>query len=158
MGSLVSELRFSFRSLRRSPGFVATVVLTLALGTGANTCMFSVIDAILLQSLPFKDPDRLVAVWSTVPDDAARLIGSKRNASSIPNVQDWAEQNHVFEKLSAHGFGRAVTVLNGGEPEQVETMQVYEGFFSMLGVEPILGSLFPGAGTCRWRRCGSAAQ
>ncbi len=142
MGSLVSELCFSFRSLRRSPGFVATVVLTLALGTGANTCMFSVIDAVLLQSLPFKDPNRLVAVWSTVPDDAARLIGSKRNASSIPNVEDWAEQNHVFEKLSAHGFGRAVTVLNGGEPERIETMQVCEGFFSMLGVEPILGRSF----------------
>ncbi len=142
MGSLVSDLRISFRLLRRSPGFVATVVLTLALGTGANTCMFSVVDAVLLQSLPFRDPSRLVAVWSTVPDSAARLIGSKRNCSSVPNFQDWAAQNHVFERLSAHGFGRVVTVLNGGEPERVETTQVCEGFFSVLGVEPVLGRTF----------------
>jgi putative ABC transport system permease protein len=142
MESLRMDLRLTLRLLGRNPGFAAVVVLTLALGIGANSCMFSVVDAVLLQSLPFRDPGRLVALWSTVPDSLAQLIGSKRNSSSIPNLQDWAAQNHVFEGLSAYDFGRAVTVQSGGEPERVEAMQVYDDFFPVLGVEPALGRSF----------------
>ncbi len=142
MESLFTDLRFTLRLLARAPGFTAVVVLTLALGIGANSCIFSVVDAVLLQRLPFKDSDRLVAVWSTVPDSLALLIGSRRNSISVPNLQDWAAQNHVFDKLSAYDFGRPVTVQSGGEPERVEAMQIYEDFFSVLGVEPILGRSF----------------
>jgi putative ABC transport system permease protein len=142
MESLFNDLRFTLRLLIRTPGFTTVVVLTLALGIGANSCILSVVDAVLLQRLPFKDPHRLVAVWSTVPDSLAQLIGSKRNSVSVPNLHDWAAQNHVFERLSAYDFGRAVTVQSGGEPERVEAMQINEGFFSVLGVEPVLGRSF----------------
>jgi putative ABC transport system permease protein len=122
----------------RSPGFATVAVLTLALGIGANTTMFSVVNATLLQPLPFPDPDRLVTVWKGGIDNPKNL-----NIVSLPNYRDWKAQNHVFEEIALFdSAGRGYHLTSGREPEQVAGLRVTAGFFPVLGVRPMLGRTF----------------
>jgi putative ABC transport system permease protein len=135
MDSLVKDLKFAFRSLLKRPGFMAVAVVTLALGIGGSTAIFTVVDAALLRGLPYKQPDRLVHLWEKTPQDAF----SKREFS-YPDYQDY-QKNNVFEGLAAYTGGRVL--LSGyGETESVGGPRVSANFFSVLGVEPILGRTF----------------
>src|ERR1700683_2807225 len=138
MGTLWTDLRYSLRTLRKSPGFTAVVILTLALGIGANTTIFSVIDAVFLKPLPFPDPDRLVMVWQhnmRDPDD--------HNTISLPNYLDWKQQNHVFQNMAIFDSAwKSYSFSGERNPEQVYRVRVSASFFDVLRVQPILGRTF----------------
>ena len=130
------DVRFGLRMLRKSPGFTAVAVLTLALGIGANTAVFSVVDAALLRPLHFGDSSSLVIVWENDLAD-----GLLRFPASAPDLFDWKEQNHCFSGMAA--FAEQPMNLTGtDQPEQVNVEQVSPSFFSVLGVDPILGRGF----------------
>jgi len=141
MTTLFQDLRYALRQLRRSPGFTLVAVLTLALGIGANTTIFSVMNATILKKLSFPDPDRLVLVWQTYgkgPDNYSIV--------SAPNYWDFERQNHVFEGIALFdSAGRGYNLSTGGsnaEPEQVSGLRVSANFFTVLGVHPFLGRTF----------------
>jgi putative ABC transport system permease protein len=136
MGALWQDIRYGVRMLLKSPGFTAVAVLTLALGIGANTAIFSVIDAVLLRPLPFKESDRLVAVWST---DARRGL-SKQYVSS-PDLSDWRSRNRSFEHLTGW-FTYEFRLVGGGDPLRVKGTGVDGDVFTLLGVAPMLGRTF----------------
>ena len=96
MGALLQDLRYGIRTLAKNPGFTIVAVLTLALGIGANTAIFSVVDAVLLRPLPYPESDRLFMVYQTLPQDPAQNTGV-----SYPNYLDWAQQNEAFESMAA---------------------------------------------------------
>jgi putative ABC transport system permease protein len=136
------DLRYGLRMLRKSPGFTAVVILTLALGIGANTAIFSVVDAVMLRPLPFQNPDQLVVVWHTPPQKS--FPGVHRFVVSPANYIDWRRQNDVFTAMSAIGFNRA-NLTGVTQPESVQQRLVSYDFFSMLGVLPIAGTTFTAA-------------
>src|SRR5215469_10565124 len=98
LGHYQRDLRYAWRRLRQSPGFTLATAITLALGIGANTAMFSVVDSVLLRSLPYKNAEQLVVVWQKTP-------GSPQHMASEGNFIDWREQNHVFSELAAFATG-----------------------------------------------------
>ena len=125
METLLSDVRYAVRTWIRNPGFAAVALVTLALGIGANTTMFSVVNATLLQPLPFPDPDRLVTVWKGRIDNPTNL-----NIVSLPNYRDWKAQNHVFAETALFdSAGRGYNLTSSGEPEQVPGLRVSAGFF-----------------------------
>src|SRR5882762_6600132 len=136
----VVDLRYGLRVLRKSPGFTAVVILTLALGIGANTTIFSVINATLLREPPFPEANRLVLLWETV--------GGPRNWSiiSAPNFWDYRRQSRSFDGLAIFDSGgRGYNLSATGtkhEAEQVSGVRVSADFFSVLGVKPFLGRTF----------------
>jgi putative ABC transport system permease protein len=135
MGGLFQDLRYGLRQLRKNLGFAAVAVITLALGIGANTAIFSVIDAVLLRPLPFHDPNRLVAVKTTEPDRHDDI------GVSYPEFLDWRSQDHMFEGLSV--FREDDFTLTGrAEPAHVTGAVVSANLFSLLGVTPSLGRAF----------------
>ena len=136
MQTLWQDLRYSARMLRKQPGFTAVVMLTLALGIGANTAIFSVVNAVLLRPLPYRAPDRLVALWETKLDDDGRL-----SRGTAANILDWQAQNDVFDEMAMFGSGGG-NLTGDGAPEQVLGARVSEGYFRVLGVEPMLGRVF----------------
>ena len=139
MANLGQDIRYGGRVLRKSPGFTAVAVLVLALGIGANTAIFSVVNAVLLRPLPFDQPDRLVALYHVPPQTS--FPGISLFAVSPANFLDWRSQAHSFEGMSAYGFGRYT--LSGREhPEAIRTMAATHGFFSILHAEPLLGRVF----------------
>ncbi len=139
MGTLLSDLRFGFRMLRKAPGFTMVAVVVLALGIGANTAIFSVVNAILLRPLPFQDPERLVQVWHVPPPKS--FPGMTRFSVSPANYLDWEKENHVFENMAIYGFSNH-NLTGTGEPESVSAIRVSPAFFSVLRVQPILGRVF----------------
>jgi putative ABC transport system permease protein len=136
MNGLLNDLRYGARMLRKNPAFTAVALFALALGIGANTAIFSVVNALLLRPPPFKDPDRLVYLWETNPK-----IGLDRGIVSPSDFADWREQNGVFEHISAWRtwFYR---ISGGGDPEQVWGVRTSPDFFQLLGVETLLGRSF----------------
>ncbi|MEK6286976.1 MAG: ABC transporter permease [Acidobacteriota bacterium] len=137
MENLLQDLRYGFRMLLKRPGFTAVAVLALALGIGANTAVFSVVNAVLLRPLPLKDPDRLVWIWG----DSIQQPGNGRGSVSPPDFLDFREQNQVFERITA--FQNAPFNLAGsGEPERVNGVRVSAEFFETVGVAPIHGRAF----------------
>ena len=132
LDSFLQDLRYGARMLRKNPGFTAIAVLTLALGIGANTAMFSVIDAVLIRPLPYKNPTRLVLVWESEAGD---------NAPDPPTFLTFQRQNHVFEYMAGSrvsGFN-----LTGAErPERISGADVTPNFFTLMGVNPLLGRTF----------------
>jgi len=136
---LLQDLRFGLRMLRKSPGFTAVAVLTLALGIGANTAIFSVVNAVVLRPMPFKDPGRLVIVWHTPPQKS--FPGIATFVVSPANFLDWREQNHVFEQMTAVGFGN-YNLTGMGQPESVSGVAVSSEFFPLLGIRPVFGRDF----------------
>jgi predicted permease len=138
VGVCWQDLRFSLRTLRRNPGFTSVAVLTLALGIGATSALFSMIEAVLLKPLPYQEPSRLAVLWT---DDIRQNLHQER--TSYPNFEDWRKQNSTFEDLA---FASAFTVnlTAGEEPERVLAGRVSANLFSLLGVQPILGRTFSG--------------
>jgi putative ABC transport system permease protein len=135
---MLSDVRYALRVLRKSPGFAIIVVLALALGIGANTAIFSVVNAVLLRALPFPDPDRIVMVWSPNPQVIA---GVDELPPSNADLKDWREQNHVFERLA--GFtSRQFNLAGQGDPERVGGAEVTADFLPALGVKPERGRWF----------------
>ncbi|HKP10564.1 MAG TPA: ABC transporter permease, partial [Blastocatellia bacterium] len=129
---LVRDLRYGLRVLFRSPVFTAVAVLTLALGVGANTAIFSVVNELLLRPLPFRDAGRLAMVWEVSPE------GRHQNTTSRANFRAWREQNTAFEDLAAFSDQR-LNLTGDGEPEEVSVQMATPELFSILGVEPLLG-------------------
>ena len=133
---VVRDTRLSARSLARSPSFAAAALLTIALGVGATTTVFSVVRGVLLRPLPFPEPEELVTVWLTNPRQ-----GKDEDVTSYPNFVDWREWSTTL----SHVVGVASTLrtlTGGGEPEEVGAVLVTSGFFEMLGVQPALGRGF----------------
>src|SRR5580658_295577 len=137
MTGLIQDIRFAIRQLlRKSPGFTAVAVITLALGIGANTTVFSVVNGVLLRPLAFRDPDRLVQVYHVPPPKS--FPGMTTFAVSAANYVDWEKQNQVFDRMSIITY-RSFDITGGDKPEQVDAGAVSPGFFSTLGVQPMLG-------------------
>ena len=136
MGTLLQDIRYGLRMLVKKPTFTIVAVLTLALGVGANTAIFSIVNAVLLRSLPFPDPDRLVRIYFNNPG-----VGLRGVRFSVPEFDDLRTQTDVFEDVSVIVFGP--TNLTGvKQPEHLEMMEVSPNYFSMLGATPELGRLF----------------
>jgi len=133
------NLTFALRQLVKSPGFTTIAILILALGIGANTAIFSVVHAVLLEPLPFQDPNRLVQIWHVPPQSS--FPGMTRFAVSAANFLDWQKQNDVFERMSLYSFG-GYDLIGSGKPESIRAGRVTSEFFSVLGVQPILGRGF----------------
>src|SRR5215472_13941179 len=133
MKSLWQDIRYGVRSLLKHPGVTAIAIITLALGIGANTAIFSVVNALLLRPLPFSEPDKLVQVW-----EASIKQGLGAEDVSYPNFADWRDQNHVFEQIAAY-TDRAFDLTGAGEPERIQGAIVSPALFPMLGIKPILG-------------------
>ena len=135
-GAVAQDVRYGARMLRKNPGFTAVAVCTLALGIGANTAIFSVVNAVLLNRLPYADASRLAMLWEQKPE-----LGWYRNIVSAANFVDWRKQNHVFTRMAA--FSRRLFDVSGtGEPLEVLGEQVSGDFFPVLGVRAALGRTF----------------
>ena len=134
--SLLNDLRYNARTLRKQPGFVVLIVLILALGIGANTTIFSVVNAVLIRPLPYEAPERIVMLWETNQSKAL-----PRSIVSPANFLDWRTQNHVFDSLAAFRFWY-YTVTGHGDPERYQGARVSTSFFPLLGVRPMLGRNF----------------
>ncbi len=138
MRALMQDLKFGMRMLAKNPGFTAVAVLTLALGIGANTAIFSVVNAVLLRPLPYRDPGRLVEISEKYPKQGVLWF-----AVAPANFLDWQQQNHVFENMAIFGmWSEELYVAGGGQPEQLQGRRVSASFFPLLGVQPILGRTF----------------
>ena len=136
MGNLGSDIRYAFRSLVKRPTLTVIAIVTLAIGIGANTAIFSFINALLLRPLPFPDLDRIVAVWEKIPSR-----GVERNEVTVADYLDWRTQNKTFEQLGIYTWWS--TNLSGdGNPERVQGYRVTPNFFDVVGVKPILGRGF----------------
>jgi putative ABC transport system permease protein len=131
---LAQDLRYGLRTLRKSPGFTAVAALTLALGIGANTAIFSIVNASLLRPLPYEDPDRLVVIWGTHPQ-----VG--REEASLPDFVDWREQSQSFERMAAT-TGWSFSLTGGEEPERLIGAYITADFFPLLRMKPVLGRGF----------------
>jgi putative ABC transport system permease protein len=136
METLWNDLRYGWRVMRRSPGFAAVAILTLAIGIGANAAIFSIVNGVLLRPLPFPDSSRIVTIWET---DANRNV--VRGTASPAEFLDWRDMNHSFAELS--GWRSLLfTITGSGNAEQVHGSQVTGNFFRMLGVGPVIGRDF----------------
>jgi putative ABC transport system permease protein len=133
----LQDLRYGARLLFRSPGFTAIAVAALAIGIGANTAIFSIVNTLLIKQLPYEDPDRLAVVWEhNLPRDR------KNNVVGPANFLHWREMNQTFEDMAALTFTFTFTVLGNGDPEEVPAKVVTAAFFPLLGVQPALGRTF----------------
>ena len=128
-------MRYAIRTLRRSPGFTVIALLTLALGIGANTAIFSFVNGVLLKPLPYHDPHSIVMVWEKPP-------GGGRNGISTLNYLDWKNQNTVFTHMAAATFGGSVTLTGSGEPVELQGSRVSAAYFDIFGVQAVLGRTF----------------
>src|SRR5262249_29496743 len=124
------------RMLLKKPSFTLIAVITLALGIGASTSIFSVVNAVLLSSLPYRDADRLVVVW-----EAQRQRNRPQNVINLGNLFEWKEQNNVFEDMAAF-FDSSVVLTSDGEPAEIPSQVATTNLFSLLGVNPIMGRSF----------------
>jgi putative ABC transport system permease protein len=135
--NLLADLRYGLRLMRRAPGFSSAVVLTVALGIGATTAMFSVVYGIVLRPLPFPEPDRLVNLWSSAP-----RRGLTRAFVAMANVYDWKARNHVFEDIAALRAVANFNLTGVGEPERLNGSRVSANLFPVLGATPLIGRVF----------------
>jgi putative ABC transport system permease protein len=136
METLLKDVHYAIRGLRKRPGFTLVAVITLALGIGANTSIFSVVNAVLLKPLRFKDPDRLAIIW-----EEASFAGFPRNTPAPANYLDWKSQNRSFEDMAA-SRSTGFNLTGDGEPERIAAYSVNSNFFPLLGVQPLLGRSF----------------
>ena len=136
MNTFTQDLRLALRMLLKSPGFTAVAIAALALGIGANTAIFSVVNGVLLQPLPFKDANRLMQLARRYPDGTS-------GSTSIPKFTTWKQQNRVFDAVTAYDFAGPGLNLGGGDvPEQVKGIHVTAEFFPVFGADPVLGRAF----------------
>lgn len=142
LDKFLRDLRYGARSLRKSPGFTIVAVLTLALGIGANTAIFSAIDALMLRPMPFSSPDQLVRIYSMqlgIADTFANPDGP-----SVPDVRDFAQRSHSFQKMVVYDTWRKNISFgeSGAQPEQMRVGLVPAAYFEVLDIQPIKGRLF----------------
>jgi putative ABC transport system permease protein len=136
METLLQNLRYAFRTLRNSPGFAAVAILTLALGIGANTAIFSVVNAVLLQPLSYPNPDRLVELELSSPE-------GNGNVTSIPKFNVWREQTDVFDSVAAYDFsGPGINLTGGDRPELIKGIHVSADYFRVFGAPVAFGRTF----------------
>ena len=135
----LQDIRYGFRMLIKRPSFTIIVVLTMALGIGANTTIFSAVDAVLLNPLPYKDPDSLMAVWETNKQLSPEVWD--RNEVALGNFRDWRSRNQVFDQLGSL-FYADVNLTGVGEPERIKSCVVSTNFFQVLGIQPMIGRSF----------------
>ena len=136
MESLFSDIRYAVRNLLKRPGFTAIAVITLALGIGANSAIFSAINALLLKPLPIPNQDRVVAIWDKNPSR-----GVDHNEVAFANYLDWRAQNQSFDQLALERWWS--TNLTGGDtPERIQGFLVSANFFDVVGVKPVKGRNF----------------
>jgi predicted permease len=135
--NLLQDIRYAARGLRKNPGFVTIVVLSLALGIGANSTIFSVINALLYRPLPYEHAERLVVIWEM-------QLSHPENWQPPPIAEllDWKSQNHVFEDIALTSSTEAAVMSGIGEPQPIRLQDVTPNFFSLLGVKPVLGRIF----------------
>src|SRR6202023_3207240 len=137
MLNVLQDVKYGARVLTRSPGFTAVAALSLALGIGANTTIFTLINAVLLNPLPVEDPSQLVSVWTVDERNASSAFGSLQ--TSPLNYKDYRDKNEVFSGLAAHQ-GLPLNISGGtGQPEQVFGEIVTGNFFDVLGAKPLIG-------------------
>jgi putative ABC transport system permease protein len=134
--TFLQDLRYGVRVLAKNPGFTAIAVLTLALGIGANTAIFSVVDELLVRPLPYRDAERLVMLWEISPE------GRHQNTTSRSNFRAWREQSTVFESMAAFADYNIALTGGSGEPEEVAAQLANPELFRVVGVEPVLGRSF----------------
>jgi putative ABC transport system permease protein len=137
LSTLWQDLRYGARTLLKHPGFTLVAVLTLSLGIGANSAIFSVVNGVLLRSLPYPNPERVVMLWEAGDSGKPTYV-------SHQNFSDWRAQQRSYEYISAYSarFGGPSTILGGSEPVRAYTVAVYRDFFNVLGVQPFLGRTF----------------
>ena len=135
MNALLHDFRYALRQLRKSPGFTLTAVVTLALGIGANTAIFTVVNAVLLKSLSYPDADRIVQLLTT-------YSGGSGSVASIPKFHNWQQQTTIFKEVAAYDFAGPGFNLTGDRPEQVHGLHVTEGYFRLFGAPVMLGRTF----------------
>src|SRR5262245_5120230 len=135
LDTLRQDVSYAVRVLRKNPAFTATAVLTLALGIGANSAIFSVVNAVLLRPLPFADPGRLVLIFSTAKD------GNRHDVSTYPDFADWRNQNRSFSDVAAYA-SRSMTIGIGDESVVAQGKRVTTNVFDVLGVQPAVGRTF----------------
>jgi predicted permease len=133
---MIQDLRYGVRMLLKNPGFTLIAILTLALGIGANTAIFSVVNAVVLKPLPYHDPDRLMTVW-----EDASFMGLPDVVPAPANYADWRAQNQVFEEMAALNFG-SFSLTGDGEAEKVMANGITANLFPLLGVKPVIGRGF----------------
>lgn len=137
MNAFLQDLRYAARQLLRSPGFTIPAVLTLALGIGANTAIFSVVDGVLLRRAPFDDMDRLTMVWET-----DRASGTNHEPASVPDYLDFVRETKQFEMLAAFTATEASLTSDGSDPSRIAGLLVSHEFLPMVGLQPVLGRSF----------------
>ena len=137
MLTLLKDAKYSMRMLASNRSFTLLAVLTLALGIGANTAMFSIVDGVLLRPLSFKDPGRLYTLW-----ERNLKMGYEQNPPAAANFRDWRDRNTVFEQMAAFDAFRTFNLAGSGNPERVDGTAVSPGLFELLAVEPSLGRAF----------------
>src|SRR6516165_11074610 len=135
MSTVLDDLRYAIRQLAKSPVFAIIAILTLTLGIGANTAIFSVVNGVLLNPLPYPQPDRIMALFHEKPNFRTGSI-------SYLNFDDWRRENQSFSSMAAYREMGGVTLSGNGEPEEVTGQMVSAGFFEILGIKPILGRTF----------------
>src|SRR3954463_11249806 len=133
LSGLGQDVRYGMRMLVRKPTFAIVAVLTLALGVGANTAIFSIVDAVLLRSLPYREPDRLVRVYFNEPG-----VGLRDVRFSVPELEDLQKRSGVFEDVTPI-FEGSEDVIGAGQPERIESVNGSFSYFSLLGVTPQVG-------------------
>jgi putative ABC transport system permease protein len=136
METLIKDIKYGVRGLLKKPGFTVIALITLALGIGANTAIFSVVNAVLLRPLQFKDPEQLVVVW-----EDATFAGFPRNTPAPANYVDWKNQSQSFADMAASAE-TSFNITGDGEPERVSAFAVTANFFPLFGVQPLIGRNF----------------
>ena len=138
MPNLLQDLRFAIRQLRKSPGFALTTILTLALGIGATTAMFSLINSVLLRPLPFPEPDRLMMI---APLEQSAVRPGIPSSISYPDFFDWRSRQRSFDAIASY-HRESHTLTGSGQPQELESQTVSSEFFRVLGASPSLGRGF----------------
>src|SRR5215813_6279834 len=135
---MLNDVRYAIRKLLQNPGFALTAIVSIALAGGANSAIFTVLNAVLLRPLPYANPHQLVVVWEKHP-----AIAFDRFPTSPADFEDWKAQAKSFERLSAFTFGGPTMTLTGaGQPESLPTIKISTDAFDLIGVRPYLGRTF----------------
>src|ERR1041385_214520 len=139
MKNLLQDLRYGARTLLKNPGFTAVAVLTLALGSGANTAIFSVVNAVLIRALPYREAHRIVMLWTTNP--GLNALGFSELPPTYNDVIEWRKQSQSFESIAAFRQGNR-NLTGDGNPERIGGAIVTHDFFPLFGIAPTVGRTF----------------
>ena len=136
MTGILQDIRYALRGLRKHPGYTLIAILTLSIGIGANTAMFSVLNALVLRPLPYPSPEQLAMLWTEMPNQQLR-----EGRSAFRDVEQWRRQSKTFEDMSVSD-GVSVWLTAPGELERISVVRASPNFFSLLGVQPVRGRVY----------------